>query len=76
MPLAHLSGRAVDKKRGDLTAERKKPLTENDKVDGIVEKVEKTGDDAKDVRSIVQRSPLSPARHRPSKMSDNSSYVN
>jgi membrane carboxypeptidase/penicillin-binding protein len=37
-PLAHLSGRAVDKKRGDLTAERKKPLTENDKVDGIVEK--------------------------------------
>jgi penicillin-binding protein 1A len=42
-PLAHLSGRAVDKKRGDLTAERKKPLAEGDKVDGIVEKVEKIG---------------------------------
>ena len=52
-PLAHLTGRAVDKKRGDLTAERKKPLTENDKVDGIIEKVEKTGDDAKDVRLTV-----------------------
>jgi penicillin-binding protein 1A len=52
-PLAHLSGRAVDKKRGDLTAERKKPLTENDKVDGIIEKVEKTGDDAKDIRLTV-----------------------
>jgi penicillin-binding protein 1A len=52
-PLAHLTGRAVDKKRGDLTAERKKPLTENDKVDGLVEKVEKTGKDPKDIKLTV-----------------------
>jgi penicillin-binding protein 1A len=52
-PLAHLSGRAVDKKRGDLTAERKKPLAEGDKVDGIVEKVEKIGKDPQDVRLTV-----------------------
>jgi penicillin-binding protein 1A len=53
-PLAHLTGRAADKKRGDLDAERaKKPLGEGDKVDGIIEKVEKLGDDPKDVRLTV-----------------------
>jgi penicillin-binding protein 1A len=53
-PIARLSGRAIDRKRGDLTAERnKKPLTENDKVDGIVEKVEKIGEGPKDVRLTV-----------------------
>jgi len=53
-PLARLSGRAIDKKRGDLTAERrKKPLGEGDKVDGIVEKVEKVGDGPRDVRLTV-----------------------
>jgi penicillin-binding protein 1A len=53
-PLAHLTGRAVDKKRGDLTAERsKQPLTENDKIDGIIEKVEKVGAGPKDVRLTV-----------------------
>ncbi len=53
-PLARLSGRAIDKKRGDLTAERrKKPLGEGDKADGIVEKVEKVGDGPRDVRLTV-----------------------
>jgi len=52
-PLAHLSGRSLDRKRGDLTAERRKPLTENDKVNGIVEKVDKSGDHAKDVKLTV-----------------------
>ena len=53
-PIARLSGRAIDKKRGDLTAERaQKPLTENDKVDGIVEKVEKIGKGPQDVRLTV-----------------------
>jgi penicillin-binding protein 1A len=52
-PLAHLSGRLLERKRADLVAERKKPLTENDKVDGIVEKVEKSGDDPKQVKLTV-----------------------
>jgi penicillin-binding protein 1A len=52
-PIARLSGKQLDKKRAELKAERKKPLTENDKVDGIVEKVEKTGDDPKQVNLTV-----------------------
>jgi penicillin-binding protein 1A len=53
-PLAHLTGRAIDKKRAELGAEqRRKPMTENDKVEGLVEKVEKYGDDAKEVRLTV-----------------------
>ena len=52
-PLAHLTGLALDRKRGDLTGERKKPLTDNDKVDGIVEKVEKSGNGPTDVKLTV-----------------------
>jgi penicillin-binding protein 1A len=52
-PLAHLSGRAVDRKRADLSAERRKALTANDKIDGLVEKVEKSPDNPKQVRLTV-----------------------
>ena len=50
---------------GDLGVERKKPLTENDEVDGIVGKVEKIGDDAKEVRTYTPSPSVrpSPSRH-------------
>ena len=41
-PIAHLSGAKLDKKRAELKAERRKPLGENEKVEGLVEKVETT----------------------------------
>ena len=52
-PSAHLSGRQLEKKRAELIAERKKPLSENDKVDGIVESVEKGGEDAKQIKLTI-----------------------
>jgi penicillin-binding protein 1A len=52
-PIAHLSGKALDKKRAELKAERKKPLTDNDKTDGIVEKVDKSADDPTLVKLTV-----------------------
>ncbi len=52
-PIAHLSGRALDRKRAELVAERKKPLTENDKTDGIVEKVDKSPDNPRQVSLTV-----------------------
>ncbi|HEY5285341.1 MAG TPA: transglycosylase domain-containing protein, partial [Polyangia bacterium] len=52
-PMAHLAGKALDKKRAELAAERKKPLTENDKTDGIVEKVDKGADDPKQIKLTV-----------------------
>jgi penicillin-binding protein 1A len=52
-PIAHLSGKALDKKRAELMAERKKPLTENDKTDGIVEKVDKSADDPRHLKLTV-----------------------
>ncbi|HEX7508576.1 MAG TPA: PBP1A family penicillin-binding protein [Polyangia bacterium] len=52
-PIAHLAGKVLDKKRAELVAERKKPLTENDKSDGIVEKVDKSADDARQLKLTV-----------------------
>jgi len=52
-PIAHLAGKALDKKRAELLAERKKPLTENDKTDGIVEKVDKSADDPRQLKLTV-----------------------
>ena len=52
-PIAHLSGKALDKKRAELLAERKKPLTDNDKTDGIVEKVDKNPDDPTKLKLTV-----------------------
>jgi penicillin-binding protein 1A len=52
-PIAHLAGKALDKKRAELMAERKKPLTENDKTDGIVEKVDKNADDPRQLKLTV-----------------------
>jgi penicillin-binding protein 1A len=52
-PLAHLTGKALDKRRAELKAERKKPLTDNDKVDGIVEKVDKSAEDPRQLKLTV-----------------------
>jgi penicillin-binding protein 1A len=52
-PLARLAGKALDKKRAELVAERKKPMTDNDKVDGIVEKVDKDSADPRQVKLTV-----------------------
>jgi penicillin-binding protein 1A len=52
-PIAHLTGKALDKKRAELKAERKKPLTESEKTDGIVEKVDKSADDPRQVKLTV-----------------------
>jgi penicillin-binding protein 1A len=53
-PSARLAGRAIDRKRAQLSTERRrKPLTESNKTDGIVEKVEKYGDDAQQIRLTV-----------------------
>jgi penicillin-binding protein 1A len=52
-PLAHLTGAKLDRKRVDLKAERKKPLTENEKVEGVVEKVEVDPNDPKQVKLVV-----------------------
>jgi penicillin-binding protein 1A len=52
-PITHLTGKALDKRRAELAAERKKPLTENDKVDGIVEKVDKSASDPKQIKLTV-----------------------
>lgn len=52
-PLAHLAGKALEKKRAELAAERKKPITENDKVDGVVEKVDRNPDDPRAVKLTV-----------------------
>jgi penicillin-binding protein 1A len=53
-PIARLTGRAIDKKRAELATERRRnPLGEGEKAEGIIEKVEKYGDDAKQVRLTV-----------------------
>jgi penicillin-binding protein 1A len=52
-PIAHLTGKALDKKRAELKAERRKPLTDNDKTDGIVEKIDKSADDPTQVKLTV-----------------------
>ena len=52
-PIAHLAGKALDKKRAELVAERKKPLTENDRTDGIVEQVDKSADDPRQLKLTV-----------------------
>jgi penicillin-binding protein 1A len=52
-PITHLTGKALDKKRAELKAERKKPLTDNDKTDGIVEKIDKSADDPTQVKLTV-----------------------
>jgi penicillin-binding protein 1A len=52
-PITHLSGAKLDKKRAELKAERKKPLGENEKVEGLVEKVETTPGDPKQVKLRV-----------------------
>ncbi len=52
-PIAHLTGKALARRRAELTAQRKKPLTESDKVDGIVEKVDKNASDPKQVKLTV-----------------------
>jgi penicillin-binding protein 1A len=52
-PITHLAGKALDKKRAELMAERKKPLTDNDKTDGIVEKVDKNPDDPTKLKLTV-----------------------
>ena len=52
-PITHLAGKALDKKRAELMAERKKPLTDNDKTDGIVEKVDKNADDPTKLKLTV-----------------------
>jgi penicillin-binding protein 1A len=53
-PMAHLAGRQLDRKRAELTAERKKkPLAAGEKVEGIVDRVEKSGNDPKQVKLIV-----------------------
>jgi penicillin-binding protein 1A len=52
-PIAHLTGKALDKKRAELMAERKKPLTDNDKTDGIVEQVDKNPDDPTKLKLTV-----------------------
>jgi penicillin-binding protein 1A len=50
---AHLSGAKLDRKRAELRAERKKPIGENQKVEGIVEKVEQDANDPKQVKLVV-----------------------
>jgi penicillin-binding protein 1A len=52
-PLAHLSGRQLDKRRAELKTERKKPITDNDVVEGLVENVEANPADAKQVKLTV-----------------------
>jgi penicillin-binding protein 1A len=52
-PMARLAGKALEKKRAELIAERKKPMTDNDKVDGIVEKVDKNPNDPRQVKLTV-----------------------
>jgi penicillin-binding protein 1A len=52
-PLAHLSGVKLDRKRAELKAERRKPLGEGEKSEGIVEKVEVNAADPKQVKLIV-----------------------
>jgi len=52
-PLAHLSGRQLDKRRAELKAERKRPITDNDVVEGLVENVEASPADAKQVKLTV-----------------------
>ncbi len=52
-PMAHLSGAKLDKKRAELKAEREKPLRENEKVEGIVERVEQNPDDPKQAKLVV-----------------------
>jgi len=52
-PLVHLAGKQLEKKRREIVARRTKPLSESEKVDGIVEEVEKSGDDPKDIKLTV-----------------------
>lgn len=52
-PLARLSGKQLDKRRAELRAERKKPITENDVVEGIVERVDKGTEGPKQIKLTV-----------------------
>jgi penicillin-binding protein 1A len=52
-PMAHLSGVKLDKKRAELRAERKRPLKEGDKTQGVVDRVEQSPEDPKQVKLIV-----------------------
>jgi len=52
-PIAHLAGAKLDKKRTELRAERKKPIGDNEKVEGLVERVEINPENPKQVRLVV-----------------------
>jgi penicillin-binding protein 1A len=51
--IVHLAGAKLEKRKAELRAERKKPLGESEKVEGVVEAVEVSPDDPKEVKLVV-----------------------